>query len=148
MIKNPINKHKMNEKDITERIRTFADACKELGLDPENLPIVEHLPEKDRKSIIAYYKLIVITRALNEGWEADFRDKNQYKFWSWFYIASYGAHAGFGCATTYSTPSLTYTAVGARLCLKTQELAMYASGQFRDLYFECLFIDMPKNYGK
>ncbi|MDR1584981.1 MAG: hypothetical protein LBS07_02240 [Prevotellaceae bacterium] len=138
----------MNKKvSITEQIKTFEDACKVLELNPENLPIVEHLPEKDRKSIIAYYKLIVIARALNEGWEPDFSDWNQLKYWNWFY-ASNGASAGFVCASTYYTASRTSARIGSRLCFKTRDLATFAREQFRDLYFEYLFIEMPKNYGK
>jgi hypothetical protein len=139
----------MNKKtDITEQVKTFKDACKILGLDPENLPIVEHLPEKDRRSIIAYYKLTIIIRALNEDWEPDFSDQNQLKYWNWLYIEDHGAPAGFACARTYYAASCTYVGIGARLCFKTRELAEYARENFRDLYFEYFFIDMPENYGK
>ncbi|MDR1222349.1 MAG: hypothetical protein LBL07_05665 [Tannerella sp.] len=138
----------MERKTITEQIRTFEDACQALGLDPENLPIVENLPEKDRKSLIAYYKLTIIARALNEGWEPDFSNTGQCKYWNWFYIESYGANAGFGYAYTYHAASSTYTHIGSRLCFKKNELAAYAREQFRDLYFEYLFINMPKNYQK
>jgi hypothetical protein len=133
--------------DITERIRTFADACKELGLDPENLPIVEHLPEKDRTSIIAYYKLIIITHALNEGWEPDVSDHSQYKYWNWFYSARDRIAEGYYETGIGYSPFPVYTNLGSRLCFKKRELAVYASSQFKDLYFEYLFIDMPKNYG-
>jgi hypothetical protein len=132
---------------ITEQVKTFEDACKVLGLDPENLPIVENLPEKDRRSIIAYYKLTIIIRALNEGWEPDFSDWNQWKYWNWFYV-DYGATAGFAYADTNGTASATYANIGSRLCFSTRELATYARENFRDLYFEYFFIDMPKNYGK
>ncbi|KAA6303173.1 MAG: hypothetical protein EZS26_000776 [Candidatus Ordinivivax streblomastigis] len=134
--------------DITKKITTFEDACKVLGLEPENLPIVEHLPEKDRQSIIAYYKLTIIARALNEGWEPDFSDCNQWKYWNWFYVETSGATAGFACALTDYAASNTHAGVGSRLCFKTRELATYARENFRDLYFEYLFIDMPKNYRK
>jgi hypothetical protein len=133
---------------ITKKVKTFEDACKVLGLNPENLPIVENLPEKDRKSIIAYYKLTIIIRALNEGWEPDFSDWNQTKYWNWFYVETTGASAGFASASTYYAASYTLAHIGSRLCFKTHELAEYAREQFRDLYFEYLFIDMPKNYKK
>jgi hypothetical protein len=137
----------MDKESIVKKIKTFEDACRFLGLDSKNLPIVKLLPEKDWRSIIAYYKLIVITRALNEEWEPDFSDWEQYKYWNWFYMAD-GAAAGFVYAFKYDVPSYTYTHVGTRLCFKTRKLAMYAREQFRDLYLEFIFIDMPKNYGK
>ena len=133
---------------ITEKVKTFEDACKVLGLEPKNLPIVENLPEKDRQSIIAYYKLTIIVRALNEGWEPDFTDWNEWKYWNWFYVEAHGASAGFASAATSNAASYAPAHVGSRLCFKTRELATYAREQFRDLYFEYLFIEMPKNYGK
>jgi hypothetical protein len=137
------------ETKITDKVKTFEDACKILGLDPENVPVVEHLPEKDRKSIVAYYKLTIITRALNEGWEPDFSDWNQRKYWNWFYIKkNNGADADFASAYTNGTASNTTAYVGHRLFFKARELATFTHEQFRDLYFEYLFIDMPKNYRK
>jgi hypothetical protein len=139
----------MNKKaSIQERAGSFELACKYWGLDPNQLPVVDNLPGKDRRSIIAYYKLTIIIRALNEGWEPDFSDWSQLKYWNWFYIEDYCALAGFAYASTYYAASHTATYFGSRLCFKTRELAAYARENFRDLYFEYLFIDMPKNYGK
>jgi hypothetical protein len=136
---------KTKEKSITEKVKTYEDACKVLGINPENLPLVEHLPEKDRKSIVAFYRLTIITRALNEGWEPDFSDCNQLKYWNWFYI---GAYAGFAVASTANAASNTSACISSRLCFKSEELATFARENFRDIYFEYLFINMPKNYGK
>jgi hypothetical protein len=133
--------------DVTKKITSYEDACKELGLNPEKLPIVEELPEKDRKSIIAYYKLVIIIRALNEGWEPN-PSSREWKYWNYFYYANAGAAAGLVCAYANYAPSHTNPAIGSRLCFKDYELATYAREQFRDLYFEYLFIEMPKNYGK
>lgn len=134
----------MNKEEIkiTDKVKTFEDACKVLGLDPKQLPVVDLLPEKDRKSIIAYYKLTVIIRALNEGWEPNWNDWNEYKYFNWFYLDS----AGFGYATTHDAAA--HSTIGSRLCYKNDTLARYARVQFRDLYFEYLFIELPKNYGK
>jgi hypothetical protein len=135
----------MNTK-ITEKVKTFEDACKVLGLDPKSLPIVENLPEKDRQSIVAYYKLAIITRALNEGWEPDWMNWDERKYWNWFYLERNGAGAGFAYAYTDVVASNAHTDVGSRLCFKSRELATYARENFRDLYFEYLFIELPKNY--
>jgi hypothetical protein len=105
------------------------------------------LPEKDRQSIIAYYKLTIITRALNEGWEPDFSDWSQGKYWNWFYIDDCD-YDGLSFAHTYYAFSGTDANLGSRICFKARELAIYARVQFRDLYFEYLFINMPKNYKK
>lgn len=135
---------KKEEIKITDKVKTFEDACKVLGLDPKQLPVVDLLPEKDRKSIIAYYKLTVIIRALNDGWEPNWNDWNEYKYFNWFYLDS----AGFSYASTYAAATNTSTSIGSRLCFKNDTLARYARVQFRDLYFEYLFIELPKNYGK
>ena len=122
--------------DITKKIASYEDACKELSLNPENLPVVDTLPEKDQKSIIAYHKLIVITRAFNEGWEADFSNHNQWKYWNYFWVNT----AGFVFATTSTTASIASAAVGSRLCFKNYEIAEYARETFKSLYEEFLFI--------
>jgi hypothetical protein len=131
---------------IIQKVKTFEDACEVLGLEPEQLPLVDNLPEKDRQSIIAYYKLTIIIRALNEEWEPDWIKGDELKYWNWFYVEHSGASAVLACMHTYHSFSFAFTHAGSRLCFKTRELATYAREQFRDLYFEYLFIDMPKNY--
>jgi hypothetical protein len=68
---------------ITDRIKSFEDACRELGEDPANFNV--GMPDE-----IAYKKLKVITRALNEGWEPNWNNDNQYKWYPWFYMDSPG----------------------------------------------------------
>lgn len=128
--------------DITKKIKSYEDACKTLNLDPAALPAVDNLPEKDRKSIVAYYKLTVIIRALNEGWEPNWQDWDEYKYFNWFYIDS----AGFACA--YSIYAVTYasTSIGSRLCFKNDTLARYARETFKGLYLDYLFVEIPKTY--
>ena len=122
-------------------IKSYEDACKALGLNPENLPEVVNLPEKDRKSIIAYYKLTIIIRALNEGWEPNWNDCEEYKYFNWFYI-----DAGFAYAYATNAATNTRTDTGSRLCFKNATLARYARETFESLYFDYLFIDAPKFY--
>ena len=125
---------------ITDKIKSFEDACKHLGLNPNDLPVVDMLPEKDRKSIIAYYKLTIITRALNEGWEPDFSNWNEYKYYNWFYVEENKDQrsSGFRYGGTDFTDA--YTTIGSRLCFKNRELAKYATEQFKELYREYLLI--------
>jgi hypothetical protein len=121
--------------NITDRIKTFEDACLALNLDPTHLPIVDLLPEKDRKSIIAYYKLTIIIRALNEGWEPNWWDNNETKFYNYFDCSS---GSGFVYSDTYFT--VTDASVGSRLCFNSRYLAVYALSQFRDLYEDYLLV--------
>lgn len=125
---------------ITDKIKSFEDACKHLGLNPNDLPVVDMLPEKDRKSIIAYYKLTIITRALNEGWEPDFSNWNEYKYYNWFYVEENKDQrsSGFRCDASGCTDA--GASVGSRLCFKNRGLAKYATEQFKELYREYLLI--------
>lgn len=125
--------------EITDKIKSFEDACKHLGLNPNDLPVVDMLPEKDRKSIIAYYKLTIITRALNEGWEPDFSNWNEYKYYNWFYVEENKDQRSSGFRYG-ATDSCTYAYIGSRLCFKNRELAKYATEQFKELYREYLLI--------
>lgn len=69
------------EKDnrpVTERIKTFEDACNELG--EENVFVQAYRTaefntsgnQNDVSDVVAYLKLRVIAEALNEGWEPHF----------------------------------------------------------------------------
>lgn len=127
--------------DITDRVTSFEDACDVLDLDsdvidvyPECLSDMDYMPLRDQKSVIAYCKLIIIIRALNEGWEPDWNDRNQHKYWNWWYINS----AGLACSTTNSAVSFAPASVGSRLCFKSEELAAYAARTFKDLYEDYL----------
>lgn len=64
---------------ITERCKTFEDALRLTGV---TLPdIFGELP----KHVIAYMKLCIIARALNEGWEPKFT-KDEHRYYPWFVI--------------------------------------------------------------
>jgi hypothetical protein len=112
---------------ITDRIKTFADACAVLDIDPDDT-----LLESGEQDEVAYKKLKVITRALNEGWEPNYNDGNQRKWYPWFYLNEPGFRL-FGVYYDYTT-----TCVGARLVFKSEELARYAATQFQGLYSDYL----------
>lgn len=83
-------------KDITKRVKTYADACAVLGIEPINEEVFTKLGFT--KDEIAYRKLKTVVEALNEGWRPDWSDSSDYKYWNWFiYNPSY---AGFGCASS------------------------------------------------
>ena len=121
-------------KDITLRVKTYADACAVLGVEPVNDEVLAKLGFT--KDEIAYRKLKTIAEALNEGWVADFSDSSTYKYWPWFVYS--GAAAGLSCAVTNYTASYTNADIGSRLCYKTRKLAAFAGSQFIDLYNDFL----------
>src|SRR5688572_4593226 len=118
----------------TKKIKSFEDACKALGIQP-NLPDVSGLPEVHQKAIIAHYKLVIIAQALNEGWTPDWSDWNQWKYYAWFEVkADKERPSGFGLSYSYCANAYSYATVSSRLCFKTRELALYAAKTFIHLY--------------
>lgn len=116
-------------KKITDRVKSFEDACQVLGMNPSCL-----FHGGETKDEEAYIKLKTIARALNEGWTPDWTDSNEAKYWPYF--DSYKSGVGFSydaCVYWYAT-----TAVGSRLCYKSSELAKYAGTQFLSIYNDFL----------
>ena len=157
----------VDEKDnrpVTERIKTFEDACKELG---EEHPFVVAYDAwimneefDDQLDIIAYLKLRIIAAALNEGWKPQFTE-DEWRYFPWFYLytqkeidemdeeeksrvvyRSYSdanASGGVAFAGTYYDSSNTDTNIGSRLAFKTRELAEYAGKQFIEIWADYVF---------
>lgn len=97
--------------DITNRVKSYADACKVLGIEPMDEDSMK--AQGFRPDEIARRQLETITEALNEGWKPNWADTDEYKFYPWFYIevsevqteGTYGAHAGLSYAyTNYAVP--------------------------------------------
>lgn len=118
--------------DITERIKTFEDACEELG---DEHPLVKeywgvvNINIDITQDLISYLKLRIIAAALNEGWEPTF-DKDEERWYPWFKIKQ----GGLVCANAYDAGLSSYTDYGVRLVFKSKELAEYAGKQFIDIY--------------
>lgn len=115
-------------------IKTFAQACKALGLDPKTvLPDVSCLPKNQRKGATAYHKLVIITQALNEGWKPNWKDEDQRKWEPIFYNAD-----GSGFSFDGSFDYYQYSHVGSRLCFRSSEVCDYAATTFINLYNDFL----------
>ena len=125
---------------ITDRVKTFQDACAELGLKPSDnlIGYVDVASSKDLFSIEAYARLIIIIRALNEGWVPDWTDSNQTKYYPWFDMRA--APSGSGLSFDGDGRTYTFSDVGSRLCYQTDDIAAYAGEQFLDLYADYFLI--------
>lgn len=113
---------------ITDRIKTYEDACKELGVAPQLEITLKELGFTLDE--INLRKIKIITEALNEGWKPDWNDSNQYKYYPWFKMSS----GGFVFDGTYCDRSDAFAGNASRLCFKSLELAKYAGKQFTKLY--------------
>ena len=113
---------KFFEQKITDRVKTFEDVLQILG-ESFNVRGGETADE------IAYRKLKLIARCLNEGWTPDWNNSNQYKYYPWFYMNSVRGFGLFVVTCDYSASS-----VGSRLCFKTEALAKHAVNHFLDIY--------------
>lgn len=145
--------------NVMERVKTFKDACNELGIEHDKWV-------QDKKDlgleadVIAYLKLRIIAAALNEGWKPQFTT-DEYRYFPWFYLytqseidemseeeksrvvfrSGNGAHASGGVAYAYTShvSSNTNTYIGSRLAFKTRELAEYAGRQFVEIWADYVF---------
>lgn len=125
--------------EITDRVKTYEDACKVLGVEPINEQNAK--AQGFRSDEIARRKLETIAAALNEGWKPDWNNTDQYKYYPYFYIqenAKGKGSAGLSYAGTNYAASYTHAAMGSRLCFYASRLARYASNQFTDLYEQIL----------
>jgi hypothetical protein len=123
---------KKNPKFDYKTIKTFEDACKKAGVDTAALPDISAIPEEFRKPIVAAYKLMIIYKAINNGWRPDWNKMNHWKYYPWYGVLS----SGFGFSRSAYTYGLTYTSVGSRLCTDSSEKALYIAEQFRAEYMD------------
>lgn len=115
---------------ITDRVKSFEDVCAVLGIST-TLPTFPETFCGESKAMIAHYKLVMIARALNEGWKPNWGNSIEYKYYPWF--EQKNGSLSFAEGDAYWK---IYTHVGSRLCLKTKELAEYAGKQFESTYKE------------
>jgi len=68
------------------RMKSFELAAKRLKINPDLLPDVSMVPEQYRLSIIAFYKLSIIYRAVNDQWIPDYNRDGQKKWFATFKV--------------------------------------------------------------
>ena len=162
-----VDEQKVDNRPVTERIKTFEDACNALGdehplVTQYRLIACAYKGDPMTEDFIAYLKLRIIVAALNEGWEPKFtEDENRYYFWLYFYFytkeeydklddegkgrcvlrSCYNSfsHGGVVYAHAYNASSGSGTGYGSRLALRTRELADYAGRQFTEELADFMF---------
>ncbi len=154
------NEEAKEKKPVTERVKTFDDACKELGIDAEAIQQQWQDAGITMLDEVAYQKLRIITAALNEGWEPEFK-KDEYRYYPYCILYTkaeieqkddewkdeynlqlwlgggtsyYGANCGLASADSDYAWSHASANISARLAHKTEELAIYSGKQFTELW--------------
>ena len=164
----------VDNRPVTERIKTFEDACNELG--EENVLVQAYRTaefntsgnQSDVSDVVAYLKLRVIAEALNEGWEPHFT-KDEYRWYPWFYLYTqeeidnmgeekkkniwrFGCRSDIGsnCGLAYaSSPDAwlsSNSTASARLAVKSESLANYFGQQFIDIWSD--YVALPRKEDK
>lgn len=163
-----------DNRPVTERVKTFEDAVRELG---ENHPfvniydtVVNEYPDAG-KDVVAYLQLRIIVAALNEGWEPKF-ERGEYRWAPWYRLYTKAemeneldeedrrscrvvgrssnnasAYGGLAYAGAYGASSFSGTYYGSRLAFKSEELAEYAGKQFIDIYAAQMGIELEPEGG-
>lgn len=158
-----------DDRPVTERIKTFEDACvalnkrAEAGDETAGDLLADYESNRDNilcKEMLACMKLFIIVAALNEGWEPKF-EKDEYRYYPWFRLytkdeyeklseeekgravlrsgGNASAHSGVACVHAVDASSFSNTSGGARLAFRTRELALYAGEQFAEEFADFLF---------
>lgn len=154
---------KKDERPITERVKTFEDACKELGEDHklvQQYRAAEGTSLMDSINVAAYLKLRIITAALNEGWEPQFTEDEDrwYPYLVlWFKgelddksdewkdernlqvpvvvgSAGDGSDVGVSDLSSHIAVSNSHADSGSALVFRKSEIARFAGQQFTELW--------------
>ena len=137
--------------ETNEEITDFKSACRYLGLKKRNTylrwtpleddtrtlmieRLVKDINEKHIEALVALNELFTIAEAWNkaDGFEPDFSDLEQFRWFPWF---KYDKDAA-GLVYMFACDNRAYAnaSFGSRLCFKTRERAEQFGKQFAELY--------------
>ena len=164
-----VDEQKVDKRPVTERVKTFEDACSELG-ETNVLVQAYRTAEfnisgnlKDILDVIAYIKLRIICAALNEGWKPQFTE-HELRWYPWFTLwteeelkdkseewkadkklwlfggtSANASACGLASAASRGAWASSRSDCSARLAVKSEELAEYFGKQFIDIWADFLF---------
>lgn len=126
-------KFKEKPKNVIERIKSVADVFADNGLtEYQFAKKCEGLSEDE----VAYRILKLLAKSLNEGWQPDWNNSMEAKYYAWFEMGGSSGFRSYVCDHWRSTSS-----VGSRLCFKTRELAEHAGKNFTHVYKQFMTIN-------
>lgn len=114
---------------IIDRIKSVDCAVQELGEDDADVRTYKTMLTAGIVGhALNYQRLVVIAKALNEGWTPNWNDGLEAKHYPYFDMED-----GFSCLD-YGYYYVHCSRVGSRLCYRNSDLARYAGTQFLDIY--------------
>lgn len=141
------------------KVKTFADACKRLGIRTETFLFLAYIGDTEAfLRANALYKLFIIQEAINNGVWHDKDGWSYYPYWRFYSkrkmelmndeekqrkgirqllscaAANIAEYAGVRCALADFRGATAYT--DFPLCFNSEEAALYAAKQFEDLFFQ------------
>lgn len=112
---------------ITDRVKTFEDACDITG---DSKTLLFPCPTNKIQERLNYdYMLYVITKALNESWKLDWNDSSQAKWYPWMEYNKASSAFRFYDSDDRNTGAT----AGSGVRLSTRELSDYFGKQFETL---------------
>lgn len=117
---------------IKDQLKGYSSACNILNRKELTVDHFAFLGDQQAKKQFARHRIQTCIEAINEGWEPDFDNSNQYKYYIWMY----GKKNGFSSIVgTYYVSSH----VGSDLHLETREKAQLIEKICRQDYIDYLF---------
>ncbi len=129
------------------KIKTMPSVLKANGLTAEDLKgiqanfekIAKKLPQSQRAKYVAFkmieFNMELMVSAINEGWVANWADKNQYKYYPWWWVVDKKGGVS-GCGLSLDDVLFDYTGatVAPHLVFESREKAAHAAKYFLKLY--------------
>lgn len=122
----------MFKPNIMERVKSVQDACKVLGRD-YNKEFGKERTKLETPDETGYREIKMFYEALNEGWEPDYSDNNQPKYYAWVKWVSW---RGLSLYAVLCDRAITN--VGPRLSAKKVEYVHHA--------FKCIYDSFKRFY--
>lgn len=128
-------KKQLDSINSTEQIKTFEDACKDQGINPEDpkFKYEESTDEEVDNSGPAFEQLKVIRNALLGNVKLEWGSNEPYKYFPYFDLSS---PKGSGFCHSPCISWFTFSCVSARLAMDSKEKALYFGSQFEDIWYE------------
>lgn len=131
LLEDLIGKEILSQK-ITDRIKTFEDACADQGKNPEEELPWKNPVNKDQEADNVYVKLRIIAKSLKGTFHGNYADGNERKWYPYFEWKT--SKSAFGFADSGYDGTASDASVGSRFAFPTEELSEYFGKQFIDLH--------------